>query len=451
MGSTVSYSVSLGVEEVSVPDLAGPAADAEQALADARLAGAPTEAYSDSVPAGEVMSQDPAPGTSVPVGSTVSYSVSLGVEEVSVPDLAGPAADAEQALADARLAGAPTEAYSDSVPAGEVMSQDPAPGTSVPVGSTVSYSVSLGVEEVSVPDLAGPAADAEQALADARLAGAPTEAYSDSVPAGEVMSQDPAPGTSVPVGSTVSYSVSLGVEEVSVPDLAGPAADAEQALADARLAGAPTEAYSDSVPAGEVMSQVPPPARACPWAAPSATASASASKRSACPTSPVPPRTPSRPSPTRASRGAPTEAYSDSVPAGEVMSQDPAPGTSVPVGSTVSYSVSLGVEEVSVPDLAGPAADAEQALADARLAGGPDRGLQRQRPRGRGHEPGSRPRHERARGQHRQLQRQPRRRRGQRARPRRSRRGRRAGPRRRAPRGRPRPRPTATASPRARS
>ncbi len=627
VGSSVSYTVSLGVEEVSVPDLAGPAADAEQALADARLAGAPVEAYSESVPAGEVMAQDPAPGTSVAVGSSVSYTVSLGVEEVSVPDLAGPAADAEQALADARLAGAPVEAYSESVPAGEVMAQDPAPGTSVAVGSSVSYTVSLGVEEVSVPDLAGPAADAEQALADARLAGAPVEAYSESVPAGEVMAQDPAPGTSVAVGSSVSYTVSLGVEEVSVPDLAGPAADAEQALADARLAGAPVEAYSESVPAGEVMAQdppparawpwaaasatpsasaskrsacptspvppptpsrpsptrasrappsrptarasprarswprtppparawpwaaasatpsasaskrsacptspvppptpsrpsptrasrappsrptarasprarswprIPPPARAWPWAAPSATPSASASKRSACPTSPVPPPTPSRPSPTRASRAAPIEAYSDSVPAGEVMSQDPAParacpwaapsatasasaskqvsvpdlagpaadaeqaladarlaggpaeaysdsvpagdvisqdpapGTSVPVGSTVSYSVSLGVEEVSVPDLAGPAADAEQALADARLAGAPSRGLQRQRPRGRGHEPGSRPRHERARGQHRQLQRQPRRqsRRGRpcRARPARGRRGRR--------------------------
>ncbi len=121
-----------------------------------------------------------------------------------MPDLAGSADEAAQALDDARLVGAPSEAFSADVAAGDVMSQDPAAGTSVPVGATVAYVVSLGVETIAVPDLAGSADEAAQALEAARLVGAPSEAFSADVAAGDVVSQDPAAGTSVPVGATVS-------------------------------------------------------------------------------------------------------------------------------------------------------------------------------------------------------------------------------------------------------
>ena len=370
-GSTVDVDVAIAPEQVAVPDLAGPADAAEQALADARLVGAPTEAFSADVPAGDVISQDPAAGTSVPVGATVAYQVSLGVETVAVPDLAGPADAAEQALADARLVGAPTEAFSADVPAGDVISQDPAAGTSVPVGATVAYQVSLGVETVAVPDLAGPADAAEQALADARLVGAPTEAFSADVPAGDVISQDPAAGTSVPVGATVAYQVSLGVETVAVPDLAGPADAAEQALADARLVGAPTEAFSADVPAGDVISQDPAAGTSVPVGATVAYQVSLGVETVAVPDLAGPADAAEQALADARLVGAPTEAFSADVPAGDVISQDPAAGTSVPVGATVAYQVSLGVETVAVPDLAGPADAAEQALADARLVGAP--------------------------------------------------------------------------------
>ncbi len=371
VGSSVSYLVSLGVETTAVPDLAGPAEEAEQALSEARLVGAPSEAYSADVPAGEVISQDPAPGTSVAVGSSVSYLVSLGVETTAVPDLAGPAEEAEQALSEARLVGAPSEAYSADVPAGEVISQDPAPGTSVAVGSSVSYLVSLGVETTAVPDLAGPAEEAEQALSEARLVGAPSEAYSADVPAGEVISQDPAPGTSVAVGSSVSYLVSLGVETTAVPDLAGPAEEAEQALSEARLVGAPSEAYSADVPAGEVISQDPAPGTSVAVGSSVSYLVSLGVETTAVPDLAGPAEEAEQALSEARLVGAPSEAYSADVPAGEVISQDPAPGTSVAVGSSVSYLVSLGVETTAVPDLAGPAEEAEQALSEARLVGAP--------------------------------------------------------------------------------
>ena len=128
----------------------------------------------------------------------------------------------------------------------------------------MSYVISLGLEPVAVPDLGGASAEeAQAALDDAGLAGAPSEAYSDTVAAGLVSGQDPAAGQSVTPGSTVSYVISLGLEPVAVPDLGGASAEeAQAALDDAGLAGAPSEAYSDTVAAGLVSGQDPRPARA---------------------------------------------------------------------------------------------------------------------------------------------------------------------------------------------
>ncbi len=198
-----------------------------------------------------MLSQDPAPGTEVAPGSAVSYVESLGVETVAVPDLAGPAADAPDTITAAGLSvGDAGQAYSDTVPSGEVLSQDPAPGTEVAPDSAVSYVESLGVETVAVPDLAGPAADAPDTITAAGLTvGDAGQAYSDTVPSGEVLSQDPAPGTEVAPDSAVSYVESLGVETVAVPDLAGPAADAPDTITAAGLSvGDAGQAYSDTVP-----------------------------------------------------------------------------------------------------------------------------------------------------------------------------------------------------------
>ncbi len=103
----------------------------------------------------------------------------------------------------------------------DVISTDPVTGTEVPVDSTVSYSVSLGAEQVD--QVAVPAIDglgtiaASLALRDAGLRAASAVASSDSVPAGTVFDQSPAAGTLVDVGSAVSYSVSLGSSQVPPP------------------------------------------------------------------------------------------------------------------------------------------------------------------------------------------------------------------------------------------
>jgi YD repeat-containing protein len=207
---------------VTVPDVAGmPQPAAEAAILAAGLTiGAVYTMHSTTVPEGAVMSQDPAAGSSVVQGSPVDVTVSLGPVIVSAPDLAGlTLSEAETALLAAGLSiGVVTEVNNDTVPAGRIISQNPPGGASIPGGSSVDLVVSLGPITVPVPDVAGLAqADAEAALIAAGLsAGTITQQPSDTVPAGNVISQDPPAGTSVAEGSSVDLVVSIGANEAPI-------------------------------------------------------------------------------------------------------------------------------------------------------------------------------------------------------------------------------------------
>ncbi len=335
-----------------------------------------TEAYSDTVAAGDVISQDPAAGTEVELGSAVGYVRSLGVETVAVPDLSGAAADAEQMLTDAGLVvGAVTEAYSDTIAAGDVISQDPAAGTDVELGSAVAYVRSLGVETVAVPDLSGAAADAEQMLTDAGLVvGAVTEAYSDTIAAGDVVSQDPAAGTDVELGSAVAYVRSLGVETVAVPDVRGQAqADATSAIESAGLVvGEIDQRTNANIPEGSAVRSEPAAGTEVDQGSSVVLVISQGPKQVAVPD--IVGLTESDAMSTLAgaelAAGSAGEAFSDTIAAGSVISSDPPAGTTVDAGSSVDYVISRGVEQVAVPDLSGAAADAEQTLTDAGLVVG---------------------------------------------------------------------------------
>jgi beta-lactam-binding protein with PASTA domain len=188
---------------VDVPAVAGLEEPAAVALIEANgLLADVAYAYSGVVAAGLVISQDPlACIACVAVDSTVSILVSLGPVPVpiDVPDVTGlPQADAEAAIIAADLTvGNITTAYSDTVPAGNVISQNPAtcPDCAAP-GDPVNLVISNGPAPalVDVPDVTGLSqAAAETAIANAGLTvGDVTMANSETVPAGDVISQDPA-------------------------------------------------------------------------------------------------------------------------------------------------------------------------------------------------------------------------------------------------------------------
>jgi len=97
------------------------------------------------------------------------------------------------------------EAYSDDVPEGVVISQEPTAGTLFR-GDTVSVVVSLGPENVQVPDVEDE--DAEEAKAALESVGLTVRTIT-VLPAGpnEVLRQAPAAGNTVRVGSEVTIYV----------------------------------------------------------------------------------------------------------------------------------------------------------------------------------------------------------------------------------------------------
>ncbi len=140
-----------------------------------------------------------------------------GDDRVTVPNVVGMTlTGAETAITDAGLiVGIVTRMYSDAVPAGEVMNQNPPAGRQVSGGSGVALVVSQDAASPTVPDLQGMTrAEAEDAIFDAGLTvGAITYEPSHSVDEGMVISQDPLAGTGVAPSTPVSFVVSAGPQE----------------------------------------------------------------------------------------------------------------------------------------------------------------------------------------------------------------------------------------------
>jgi hypothetical protein len=133
---------------------------------------------------------------------------------VAVPAVAGLTQQAAQAaIAGAGLAvGAVSQANSGTVPAGLVISSSPAAGASVSPGSAVALVVSTGPTLVPVPNVVGltQAAATTAISAAGYVVGGITQANSATVPAGSVISSNPAAGATIAAGSPVALVVSLG-------------------------------------------------------------------------------------------------------------------------------------------------------------------------------------------------------------------------------------------------
>jgi beta-lactam-binding protein with PASTA domain len=224
------------------------------------LTASATHEYSNTIADGVVISQTPAPNTPVAIGSSVDMVVSLGQPEV--PDVVGiTEANAVSAITavDNLTTGAISNEYSDTVAAGLVISQTPEPNTPVLIGSSVNLVVSLG--QPLVPNVVGMTeANAVAAITVIdNLTTSVTDEYSDTVSAGLVISQTPAPNTPVAIGSSVNLVVSLGQPEVpNVEGMTEPNAIAAVVAVD-NLTTSVTYEYSDTVASGLVISQTPAP------------------------------------------------------------------------------------------------------------------------------------------------------------------------------------------------
>jgi serine/threonine-protein kinase len=182
------------------------------------------EGRKDDAKKGEVIAQDPAEGKSLDEKQTVTITVSLGNTLVNVPtDLAGKTLDeATAALTQAGFTlGTQTPQHDETIPAGSIISLDPATPPQLPKGEAVNVVVSDGPAPRVVPAIP-PTSTFEQAAAAVKavqLVPTRRDDFSDTVPEGQIIGTEPAAGTAVARDSSVMIIVSKGLP--TIPDVKG--------------------------------------------------------------------------------------------------------------------------------------------------------------------------------------------------------------------------------------
>jgi beta-lactam-binding protein with PASTA domain len=274
-GSAVNLQVSAAAAQYTVPDFVTKLTFYSTALTNIIAAGLTpgtfTAQISSTVPFGNVISESPAAGAVVPGGSAVNVTYSVGIANNTVPNLVGD----NQVFATNGIdpGGSPfyvsvTRKPSTTVPDSFVISQNPSANTQAPFLEPINLVVSSGGSvTAAVPNVVGTAitggfstTGAEPTLNAAGFAvGSVTYQPSNSVPAGVVISQNPPAGTMAAWDTSVSFVYSSGpASSVTVPNIVGKTqVTAFSALAAASLRWTLTTQSSQTVPAGEVISQNP--------------------------------------------------------------------------------------------------------------------------------------------------------------------------------------------------
>ena len=185
------------------------------------------QSYSSTVEAGKVMDQDPRAGRQMEEGTEITIWISQGAEpkeQVTVPDLKNMTAkEAQEACTKVGLtAVAGDEVEDDSVTEGNIASQDVTAGTTVDKGTKVTYHVSKGAAQETIPTgIEGNSKASAVSALEAKGFVVNVEYEENSSKEGMVISVNPSEGTSVAKGSTVTITVGVAPSEVDVPNVIG--------------------------------------------------------------------------------------------------------------------------------------------------------------------------------------------------------------------------------------
>ena len=174
--------------------------------------------YNESVDAGKIIAQSPEGDRKLEAGGTITVTISRGARSFALPDYRN--TEARQAKIELGRLGITcvegTPEYSDEVENGYVIRMDPAPGTMLTEGDSVTLVVSKGPEFVMVPmpDLMG--CSESEALTRLEANGLtwdePTYEEADGTP-GLVIWQSVEAGTEIEQGSAIQFKLSKEPEK----------------------------------------------------------------------------------------------------------------------------------------------------------------------------------------------------------------------------------------------
>lgn len=149
------------------------------------------------------------------VAGYLAFNIFVRSGTTRAPDVVGlPQQEAADRLVDAGLAlevSAETGRYDPEVAAGNVIEQQPKDGSLIKRGSAIEVTLSLGPQQIAVPELAGQSLQSAQirlAMAGLTL-GRTLSVYSPGQPPGSVVGQTPAAGDQLAPGETVDALLAL--------------------------------------------------------------------------------------------------------------------------------------------------------------------------------------------------------------------------------------------------
>ena len=208
-------------EEVQVPDLKNLTLEQAQSKVNELKLNLEVqeEKYDLEIPEGQIIEQDPAyqENYKIKEGTTIKVIVSKGQEIVKIPtDVEGkPRDEAMQSLKDVGLEVTVKEENNDEIQKDCVIRIENEQGEKlsgneeIPAGTTIVMYVSMGIEQVSVPDLYGKTeSQAKSDLTNAKLKWKSTEKTSDSSkPNGVVINQSISSGSMVDKGTEITITI----------------------------------------------------------------------------------------------------------------------------------------------------------------------------------------------------------------------------------------------------
>lgn len=220
MGGTY-LALTLGrAKEVQIPDLSN--MTLEQAQEEAKKLKIKIEVkeekYHLEIPEGQIIEQDPKYQMNYKIkeGSTIKVIVSKGQEIVKMPKIVGLKRDeAINLLKETGLEYEIKEENSDDVEKGIVIKQETEEGKEIQkddeiaAGTKIIVHVSMGIEQVAVPDLSGKTeSEAKTAISNAKLKWKSTEKTSDSSkPNGVVVNQSISNGSMVDKNTEITITI----------------------------------------------------------------------------------------------------------------------------------------------------------------------------------------------------------------------------------------------------
>jgi beta-lactam-binding protein with PASTA domain len=173
-------------------------------------------------PLDQVIDQDPNAGEEAEDGSTVTLEVSNGPGTVRVPSVAKlPQEQAIDDLQDVDLKVTTEPQSSDEVREGFAIRTVPRAGEEVERDTRVTLFVSTGPEQVTVPDVVGLSRESAEARLSAEGFGVGVQEQESEEAEGQVIAQSPEGSSRVDRGTTVTITVSTGIQQVGVPDVTG--------------------------------------------------------------------------------------------------------------------------------------------------------------------------------------------------------------------------------------